>query len=36
MEPARGIIISLGKGIQQLSIAIARTIPNKPVVVKRF
>jgi len=33
MTPARGMTISLGKGIQQLSIAIASTIPAKPVVI---
>jgi hypothetical protein len=32
MTPARGMTISLGSGIQQLSIAIARMIPAKPVV----
>jgi hypothetical protein len=31
MKPAIGITISLGRGIQQLSMAIARTMPNRPV-----
>jgi hypothetical protein len=34
--PAIGITISLGSGIQQLSIAMARTIPSRPVETYRF
>jgi len=34
--PAIGITISLGSGIQQLSIAIAMTMPSRPVETYRF
>jgi hypothetical protein len=34
--PATGITISLGSGIQQLSIAMARTMPSRPVETYRF
>ena len=36
ITPARGMTISLGRGIQQLSIAMANTIPAKPVVAYRL
>lgn len=35
MMPARGMTISLGRGIQQLSIAIASTMPASPVTAYR-
>jgi hypothetical protein len=34
--PAIGITISLGRGIQQLSIAMARIMPSRPVETYRF
>src|SRR5579885_1761361 len=34
--PASGITISLGKGMQQLSIAIASTMPRYPKVTYQF
>src|SRR5262245_37675492 len=36
IKPASGITISLGRGMQQLSIAMARTIPRYPVVIYQF
>ena len=36
ITPASGMTISLGRGIQQLSIAMASTIPAKPVVAYRL
>ena len=33
MTPASGITISLGKGIQQLSMAIASTMPTRLVCI---
>src|SRR5258708_6246204 len=36
ITPARGITISLGRGIQQLSITIASTIPARPAVTYRL